>query len=210
MSSDSRLLQPDFFYDHGRDPALKELMYIMAANSTAQGGIKDYRTLYKQPYGTRRFIMAKNMEEFFINSCMANTVPRTWIIFSGMTGMWLYSLMACEGFLPRTKYGITNFKQMNTYKIYGRLGLYAPLAVAAVATFTWYRAACHTFDFTARRVLYGERDWMELYAGYNDEYGDYAYSDHHFFDGDFSKTFSATYNMLDEKKNAFAKEEIEK
>ena len=176
--SKDNMLHPDYFYDHGRNPAYKELVYLMAANSSTKSGIRRYQTIYYAETGPRRYLMFKNMEQLFKNTLLANTVPKTLTVYASISIACHLAIRHARGFVPLGKYGVTDYRKLNSFKYYGLAGVVLPIAAMALSAFIWYRATVYTGNFVINNVFYGDRDYLNLYTMYNNEFGNYNYSDH--------------------------------
>ena len=203
---ENNMLHPNFFYDHGRDPALKELVYLISANGSTTTGINRNQTMYYNTHAPRRFAKFKNMQEFFVNTCMANTIPRTMMVYTTISMASYIGWKSGRGFLPIGHYGVRNLRNLNAVKVYGLAGIVGPVAAMALSAYIWYRASVYTGSFIINNVLYGKRDYLHLYTTYNNEFGNYAFSDHTFMDKKTGKKFGSVVKEVEDVKNDMMEE----
>ena len=65
-TEDYPMLHPDYFYDEGKNPAFKDLVFLRAANYDPEVGEGHvFRTQYSEPYSPRRFFLFKDFKELF-------------------------------------------------------------------------------------------------------------------------------------------------
>ena len=199
--ADNSMLHPNFFYDHGRDPALKELIYLVSANGSTKTGLDRNQVVYYNNHAPRRFAKFKNMREFFVNTCMANTITRTMLVYTGISMASFVAWKSGKGFLPIGHYGVRNLRNLNAVKVYGPLGVVAPMALMALSAYVWFRASVYTGGFIMNNIFYGKRDYLHLYTTYNNEFGNYAFSDHTFFDKKTARKFGGVVKNVEEVKD---------
>ena len=201
------MLHPEYFYDHGTDPAFKELMFLISANSSSGKGIRQPQIMYEGKYRPRRIFMFINMEQFFINTCNASTIPTTLLVYSTIMMSSILGVRHARGFLPIGKYGISNFRQMNSFKVYGLAGVVLPISVMLASVYIGWRATVYTSQFMVNNIIYGERNYLKMYNTYSNEFGNYAFENHKFITKDFGKNMGKVLNELEEVKNEMEQEE---
>ena len=150
------------------------------------------------------------MQEFFINTCTANTLPKTLMIYSTLSIWSFLGFRFGKKFLPLGHYGVRSLRELNSFKAYGVSGILGPVAMMALSAYTWYRASIYTGNFIIDNILYGKRDYLNLYTSYNNEFGNYAFSDHTFLEKKTARNFGGVVKSIEKIKNEMHEENKQK
>jgi len=113
------LYEPDYFYDHGDNPALKDFLKRTQANVSEKSELPDYRA--HVPFGGQRWTFTRTIDDMLERNLRITTLPRyalalymTYVGF-GKTFTWV------QRHFPYGQNGITSMKQCQFYKIYGSI-----------------------------------------------------------------------------------------
>jgi hypothetical protein len=79
-----KIYDPNFFYEHGQNPAYKQLLQYQMENNP-EGQWFDYRTYFKEKY--TKFAAARNIEDFLQRDLKCVTFTRSAAVFY-MTTLW--------------------------------------------------------------------------------------------------------------------------
>ena len=177
-TEDYPMLHPDYFYDEGKNPAMKDLVFLRAANydpDVGEGHV--FRTQYSEPYAPRRFFLFKDFKEFFEDRCDCNTIPKATALYAMVMGVCSQVHVALQGFFPFGRYGIRNYQDLHAYRRYGMKGVAIPAMLMGINLFTMYRATAYISGKYWNYVVKNERNWKAVKLKYETEFGDYGYSD---------------------------------
>ena len=81
-----KLYDPDFFYEHGDNPANKHFMEMVGQNLN-NGDAPDFRSYIVD--NRQRWFMFKSIDELMERDFKCNTFPRTLCVWAAFTGITL-------------------------------------------------------------------------------------------------------------------------
>ena len=169
-----QLYDPNFFYEYGMNPNMKQLIQIMQEN-TEIGAKPTMRTTVKgQP---KRWFPFRDFDDFLVKELRVYNFMRSLPIFFASSVFFVYSIVQAKLLLPVGKYGYTKISHTPFYRAWGNLGVAGALAYPAVMGYFWYK----TFLFTGKKfyhhVVLQERNWLVEYFKFTPPHGDYAFKD---------------------------------
>ena len=102
------LYSPDYFYEHGDNPANRDYMAMVQENNR-EGRFQDLRTYSSN--NCTRFMMHRNVKDFLERDLKLITLPRVAIGFAGATFGMLGYTCALMRLYPIGMYGIKSIAQ---------------------------------------------------------------------------------------------------
>jgi hypothetical protein len=112
-----KLYSPDYFYEHGDNPAHKKLIEVASAN-VFNGEFPEWRSHIFD--NKARWLMARNFDDLLHRDFKIYTAPRALAVFTIATLGLVNVVGACNRLLPVGQFGITKMSQTPFYHRFGR------------------------------------------------------------------------------------------
>lgn len=168
------LYDPDNFFEHGMNPALKDLQKIIGENSM-EGVLPRYATTVDTK--PRRVSMWRDVTDIYDRELRCYTFTRAIPIWMFVTTSFLMSIRYARNFLPVGKYGIRTISQTHFYKTWGPVGVVGVLAVPAVAFHIWVRTTVYTLQKFYNHIIMQERNWFYEYNKFTNSRANFEFVD---------------------------------
>ena len=177
VSADERIkdmYDPNYFYEYGMDPSLKNLIHIVQQN-TGGNQFSVAKTIVKgQP---NRWFPFRSMDDIMQRELRAYTFVRCIPLMMMFTTMFGISLVQTRRLLPLGRYGYTQISHLPFYKAWGPLGVAALVSYPLVAGYIWYRALCFSTTKFYYHVVLQQRNYSVEYGKFNNPNVEYNFSD---------------------------------
>jgi hypothetical protein len=172
---EKELMGENFFYEHGLDPSLKNLVQMQAEN-LYYGVRPNARTPVKER--PRKLLFAnRDIKDFMKRELNCNSVLTT-------LPWWSLSLIICSRicmgfsrFYPVGEYGIRSFKQTNAFKVWGYPGLVVAYATVFSSYYLLFNTSCYMTRMVYERVILQDRDYVKEFMKFYNPHAPYYFED---------------------------------
>ena len=169
-----QLYDPNFFYEYGMNPAMKNLIQTMQEN-TENGNKPSMKTVVKgQP---KRWFPFRDYEDFLVKELRVYNFMRSLPILFASSVFFAYSIVQAKLLLPVGKYGYTKVTHTPFFRAWGYLGVAGAMAYPAVMGYFWYKTVLFTGSKFYHHIILQERNWLVEYFKFTPSHGDYAFRD---------------------------------
>ena len=173
---EKELLGDDYFYEHGLNPALKNLIQIQAEN-TYMGARPTFKTPVTQAQPRKIMFAARDIKDYLERDLNCKTIPTTLPYWSLSLMIALYTSQAVNRFIPIGKYGIRRINQTNAFKAWGYPGIGLAYGALFSSYYLLYNTSCYTIKMIYERAILQERNWMKEYFKFYNAHSPIYYSD---------------------------------
>ena len=168
------LYDPDYFYEHGSNPAYKKYIDI-ASENIYDGESPDYRSYIKD--NRQRSLLALTWDQFLQNQVKAYTATRAVAIFGLSVGVFYRSVQFVQKHMPIGQHGIRNVRQTQLFRLYGAFPCLVLSTFPIISA--WGMLNCGAF--AAKKVYHhailGERCWIHEHQRWNHSAQNYYFND---------------------------------
>lgn len=173
---EKELLGENFFYEHGLNPALKNLIQMQSENSYL--GIKpSIKTRISEALPRKMFFAARDIKDYMSRDLNCKTIPTTLPWWSFSLILAFYTANAVRKFVPIGQFGIRRFNQTNAYKAWGYPGIGAAYGALFGSYYLLYSTSCFSLKMIYERAILQERNWMVEYFKYYNPHSPIHFSD---------------------------------
>lgn len=184
------LYDPENFFEHGMNPAIKDLQQLVGENSM-EGHVPKYSTTVDTK--PRRTGWWRDITDIYDRELRCYTFIRSVPIWMFVTANFLLSIRFARNFLPVGKYGIRKISQTHFYKHWGPLGVAGVIAMPAFGFHIWVKTTIYTLQKFYNHVIMQERNWFHEYAKFTNARAGFEFPDSPFADDEDSTTDYATH-----------------
>ena len=180
------LYDPDYFFEHGMNPSMKNLRNLIGENSI-NGMVPRFTTNVNTRQ--RRPWWFRDITDFYDREMMCYSFSSSLLPLFCSTAVFLLSLRYAHNFLPVGKYGIRSVYQTQCYKTWGIGGVGVVLAVP----FYFFQLNIKTLGYCWGKfydqIIMQERNYLYELEKFNNKRADF-----HFADSPFSEESEAKAN----------------
>lgn len=121
------LYEPDYFHNHGMNPAMKTMMRRMQVNTGKRGETKEMRAVVNME--SARMIFTRDIDDYLSRNLRVTTLPKYFI--TGLIALGLYDSLVTYVYrhFPMGTRGITKYSQTTFFKRFGPIPSAAMLSL---------------------------------------------------------------------------------